>query len=112
MLSELQMESEKFPKLICEECCAELIVVAKFREKCSMAEETLKNLIRNASEKDDFNTTESIIVAEAIALDENESNDVEFYIVEEPEKNEIILTTKDEQIAVDNRIRKVRQIYL
>lgn len=38
---------DNYPKLICEECCAELIVVVRFREKCANAEEFLQNLLEN-----------------------------------------------------------------
>lgn len=39
------------PKLICEECFSELLMVAKFREKCAMAEKTLQWLIKTTDSR-------------------------------------------------------------
>lgn len=39
------------PKLICEECFSELLMVAKFREKCAMAEKRLQWLIKTTKSR-------------------------------------------------------------
>lgn len=76
------MDTEKFPKLICEECCAELIVVAKFREKCALSEEMLTSLIKDTGSGD----TRNPFTAKEMVAD-NSDHDVAYYVVQEDGKD-------------------------
>lgn len=45
------LNDESYPKLVCEECTGELVMVAKFREKCAMSTAALGQLIKQLNTK-------------------------------------------------------------
>lgn len=46
-----ERSGDYYPKLICEECTTELVLVAKFREKCAISSATLDQLSKQMEQK-------------------------------------------------------------
>lgn len=46
-----ERSGDYYPKLICEECTTELVLVAKFREKCAISSVTLDHLSKQMEQK-------------------------------------------------------------
>lgn len=45
------LNKDDSPKLVCEECTGELVMVAKFREKCAMSSAALTQLTKQINKK-------------------------------------------------------------
>lgn len=45
------LSENSYPKLVCEECTGELVMVAKFREKCAMSMAALNQLTKRNNKK-------------------------------------------------------------
>lgn len=115
MLNDSEFEC---PTFICEECVTELVMVAKFREKCNMSEAALKGLITSSIkatkghiklDKIAVNKSGTLSIIEAVKQnDSSEMTDMKYenieYVVpgtyEEENVEYMIIDNNDEPIEM------------
>lgn len=114
---------DSFPKLVCEECTGELVMVAKFREKCAMSTAALGQLTKQIHRssttilklispqmetiEEDPKTNDDSIRSDTIEPIEYDDDNVEYVIIDSGqdfgEGNEIINETiEKEQVNIQH----------
>lgn len=96
--------SDIFSKLICTDCTEELLLVAKFRDKCKTSEETLSQFAETmeSSELEDELSKNALIISEERIGPNEENEPFDVYIEEcENDSNEVGMVKPEEEIQQD-----------
>lgn len=95
-------EAKDCPNLVCEECTGELVMVAKFREKCQMSTTALNELNKQLSQKSKIINLKLISTQNSLIIEEDPGTEVLLDTDTENNKNENITDNFSESIDDEN----------
>lgn len=100
--SQMLIEAKDCPNLVCEECLGELIMFAKFREKCQMSTTALNELNKQLGQKSKTINLKLISTQNSLIIEENSRTEVLLDIDTENIKNRNITDNFSESIDDEN----------